>query len=37
LCDWLATQTPMAVLPQPIIDQLEAMIDTHAEAARYYA
>jgi hypothetical protein len=37
LCEWLSTQTPMAVMPQPIVDQLEAMIDTHAEMARYYA
>ncbi len=37
LCEWLATQTPMAVLPQPMIDQFEAMIDDHAETAKDYA
>lgn len=37
LCQWLASQTPMAELPQPLIDQLEAMIGDHAQAARHYA
>jgi len=37
LCQWLSTQTPMAQIPQPLIDQLEAMIGEHSEAAREYA
>jgi hypothetical protein len=36
LCQWLSTQNPMAAIPQEQIDQLEAMIGHHADAAREY-
>ena len=37
LCQWLASQTPMAEIPQTLIENLEAMIGAHAGDARKFA
>jgi hypothetical protein len=36
LCDWLSSQTPMAQVPQPMIDHLEAIIAANGDGARSY-
>lgn len=37
LCEWLSSQTPMAQVPQPMIDHLEAIIAATANAARKFS
>jgi hypothetical protein len=37
LCEWLSSQTPMAQIPQPLIDRFEAMIAANAQAAHEFA